>query len=310
MAGRSYAIIGTGALGGYYGGRLAHAGFDAHFLLRSDYEHVQRHGMTVESVDGDFQLPQVRAYRHMADMPACDVVLLTAKTTANAQLIPHLPRVTRPDGVVVVLQNGLGVEEAVAEAVGPARVAGGLCFLCSNRVGPGHIRHLDYGLITLGDYAADGSARGITDRIQQIGNDLDSAGIPIALREDLLSARWHKLVWNIPFNGLTVLLDAETDRIMADPAAHRLAEFLMWEVVAGAKAVGKTIAGEFVEKMLRDTETMKPYRPSMYLDYKAGNPMELQTMYANPLRAAAAAGVDLPRIDAIHRQLVFLDKRN
>ncbi len=309
MAERTYAIIGAGALGGYYGGRLAHAGVETHFLLRSDYEHVRRHGMTVESTDGGFQLPRVSACPRMQDMPPCDVVLLTAKTTANAHLIPQLPAVVKPDGVVVVLQNGLGVEDAVAAVVGAERVAGGLCFLCSNRVAPGHIRHSDYGLITLGDYAPGGELRGITERIRAIGGDLESAGIPIALREDLYSARWHKLVWNVPFNGLAVLLNTETDQIMHDPAARRLAEDLMWEVVAGAKAVGKTIAPEFVEKMMRDTENMKPYSPSMYLDYRAGNPMEIETMYANPLRAAREAGVELPRIESIYRQLAFLDKQ-
>lgn len=263
---RSYAILGTGALGGYYGACLQRAGIDVHFLLRSDYEHVSKHGLIVESPDGDFTLPQVHAYSDVNKMPRCDVVAVTLKTTQNHLLPQLLPAVIKDDGVVLVLQNGLGIEDEVAQIVGCDRVIGGLCFLCSNKVGAGHIHHLDYKEIKLGEYAPNYEPGGITQRLRQIAGDFESAGILIKLVE-LLLARWQKLVWNIPYNGLSVVLDAMTEELMADVHARALVEQLMRAVVDGAaKCVKRSypegtrhIPDSFIKQMLDHTANMKPY---------------------------------------------------
>jgi 2-dehydropantoate 2-reductase len=130
------------------------------------------------------------------------------------------------------------------------------------------------------------------------------------LDEDLLTARWKKLVWNIPFNGLSVVLNATTTEMMADPDARALAEALMREVVADAAACGRQIGKEFVQKMLAYTAKMIPYRTSMKIDYDERRPMEVEAIYGNPLRAAKRAGADSPRLEALYRQLKFMDARN
>lgn len=310
MPNRSYAILGTGALGGYYGACLQRAGLDVHFLLHSDYEHVYKQGLVIESPNGDLTLPQVNAYGDVRKMPSCDVVVVALKTTQNYLLPEMLPTMVKDDGVVLVLQNGLGIEEEVAQIVGSQRVMGGLCFLCSNKVGPGHIRHLDYGQITLGEYAPEYQPGGITKRMRQIADDFERAGIPIQLDEDLLLARWKKLVWNIPYNGLSVVLNATTDELMADKYTRSLVEQLMDEVVAAAAATGRIICDRFVQQMLDYTEKMTPYRTSMKLDYDEGRQMELETLFGNPLRAATARGANLPLISMLYRQLKFLDAKN
>lgn len=305
MTTSSYAIIGTGALGGYYGGLLARSGRDVHFLLHSDYEHVRRHGLVVESKHGDFTLPRVNAYSRAADMPRCDVVIVALKTTQNHLLRSLLPPVVKDDGAVLVLQNGLGVEADSAAVVGDARVLGGTCFLCSNKVGPGHIRHLDYGKVAIGELACGG----ISDRMRWIEADFQGAGIPVELSPDLLTMRWKKLMWNIPFNGLSVTLDARTDAIMGDPHSAALAEAVMREVLAAARACGRQIADSFLDRMLEDTRRMIPYDSSMKLDFNAGRPMEIEALYGNPVRAAEAAGFDPVLIRALYRQLKFLESR-
>ncbi|HLO50230.1 MAG TPA: putative 2-dehydropantoate 2-reductase [Kamptonema sp.] len=316
MSNHSYAILGTGALGGFYGAKLQQAGLDVRFLLRSDREYVKQHGLVVESVDGDFTLPQVHAYGDVNEMPKCDVVVLALKTTQNHLLPELLPGLVKENGVVLVLQNGLGIEADVAEIVGDERVMGGLCFLCSNKVGPGHIRHLDYGTITMGEYFNKYQAGGITDRLRQIAGDFELAGIPIVMSEDLLLARWKKLVWNIPYNGLSVVLDARTDELMANADTRRLIEELMGEVVAGAKScVGaasqrhRAIPDSFIHQMLDYTDKMKPYRTSMKLDYDEKRSLEVEAIFGNPLRMAEKAGINLPKIDMLYRQLKFLGDR-
>ncbi|OYD94629.1 2-dehydropantoate 2-reductase [Nostoc sp. 'Peltigera membranacea cyanobiont' 210A] len=309
MSDRTYAILGTGALGGFYGARLQKAGLDVHFLLKSDYEQVKKYGLVVESKDADFTLPEVHAYNDVEKMPQCDVVVVALKTTQNHLLPKMLPPVVKDNGVVLVLQNGLGVEEEVAEIVGNVTVIGGLCFLCSNKVGPGHIHHLDYGQINFSEYTPNYQPSGITERMQQIADDFESAGISIELAEDLLLARWKKLVWNIPYNGLSVILNARTDELMAYEYTSKLVEQLMYEVAAGAKSYGRIISDRFIQTMLDYTVKMTPYRPSMKIDYDEHRPLEVEAIFGNPLRKAQAVGVHLVQISCLYHQLKFLDAR-
>lgn len=307
---RRYAVIGTGAVGGFYGAKLQKAGQEVHFLCRGDVEHVRQHGLKIDSCQGNFCLPTVQVYGNVAEMPACDVVIVALKATQNHLLPDLLPAVLAPGGVVLLLQNGLGGEEWVAEIVGSDHVMGGLCFISSNKVGPGHIAHLDYGAIQLGEYGANYVACGISPRMEQIRADLEQAGISIQLSEDLLQSRWIKLVWNIPFNSLSVILGATTDQMMGDPEARQLAEDLMREVVVGAAACGRIVSEELVADMLERTAKMAPYSTSMKLDYEHQRPLEVEAIVGNPLRAAQVQGADLIRIETVYRQLKMLDGHN
>ena len=300
---KSLAIIGTGAVGGYYGSLLQRAGFDVHFLLHSDYEHVRENGLQIDSVHGSFHLTQVHAYRDARDMPRCDTIVVALKTTANRILADILPHLVKEDSIVITLQNGLGSEEEIAQIVGKNRVIGGLCFLCSNKIGPGHIRHLDYGLITLGEYREDHSPGGITPRLTQLAGDWESAGIPIRLIDDLPLGRWKKLVWNIPFNGLSVLHNTLTDKLISNPETRALCLALMHEVAGASAVCARPIEPDFIDKMITDTERMKPYAPSMKLDYDRGKPMEIGSIYENPLRAAQKAGFSMPETEKVYHQL-------
>jgi 2-dehydropantoate 2-reductase len=307
---RHYAILGTGALGGFYGARLARADKDVHFLLHGDFEHVRQHGLLLESKDGDFSLPRVNAYGDVADMPRCDVVAVALKATNNHLLPALLPPVLAEGGVVLLMQNGLCYEEEVARIVPGHEVIGGLCFLCSTKVGPGHIRHVDYGTVRMARYAADGQPSGPSEVMREISQDFADAGIRADLSDDLMLARWQKLVWNVPMSGLSVVLDTDTRALMADPHTRALAEDIMHEVVAAARACGRTIRPEFVQKMLDMTQAMAPYHASLKVDFDQKKPMEVEAIYGNPVRAAKAAGGSMPIVETLYRQLKFMDDRN
>jgi 2-dehydropantoate 2-reductase len=307
---RSYTIIGTGAVGGFYGACLQRAGFEVHFLVRSDYEHVRQHGLVIESKEGDFTLPNVHAYRDVREIPATDVIIIALKATQNHLLASLLPPLVKDNSVVLVLQNGLGVEEEIVKIVGNATIIGGLCFLCSNKVGPGHIHHIDYKAITLAKYAEGYQACGITEEMVHLAHDFKEANIPITLFEDLWIARWKKLVWNIPYNGLSVVLDATTQELMANLDSRTLVEQLMEEVSLGAKTSDRSIPESFIQEMLDHTEKMEPYKTSMKVDYDEHRPMEVEAILGNPLRSAQSRGVKLPQISMLYQQLKFLNARN
>jgi len=307
MAVRRYAIIGTGAVGGFYGARLAHAGMDVHFLLRSDYDHVRRDGLRMDSPEGDILLPHVNAYAHVADIPPVDLAVVALKTTQNDLLGELLAPLVANGADVLMLQNGLGNEALAARAAPGARVFGGLCFLCSNKTGPGHITHLDYGFVTFGEHRDNGEPAGVTDGMRRLAADFESAGIRTKLADDIVAARWKKLVWNIPFNGLSVVLDAMVDRIVACGETRELAERLMGEVAAASTACGRPVGEEFIRHMMGLTEKMRPYRTSMRIDYELKRPMEVEAIFGAPLAAAAQAGCPCPRIETLYQQLTFID---
>lgn len=301
-----YAIIGSGALGGLYGALLARSGFEVHFLLHSDYDQVRQHGMRIESVLGNFELPEVHAHRSADTMPPCDVTIVALKTTRNDLLAELLPSPTRGGGVVLVLQNGLDIEADSAAVVGADRTLGGCCFLCSNKVGPGHIRHLDYGRIVFGEYVQ----RAITPRAERIASEMVSAGIDAHATDDLPMTRWRKLMWNIPFNGLSVVLDASTRELIDQADASELAGSIIREVHTAAASCGAAIDEAAIEKTLEHTRNMVPYDSSMRVDFLQQRPMEVEAIFGNPLRAAQRHGASMPRVEMLYRQLRFLDARN
>ena len=314
------AIVGCGALGSFYGAKLCASGADVHFLLRSDYEVVKREGVFIRSVDGDF-----RVRPHCAKDPesigVCDLVLIGLKTTANSEFGRLLPPLIGSSTAVLTLQNGLGNEEQLAAILGPERVLGGLCFVCLNRLAPGVIHHLGQGNVTLGEYC-----RHPQKRTRQLVELFCQAGIRCEVTDDLDRAHWEKLLWNIPFNGLGVGavagLDAvlrghllrgplgrcwTTQDLLEDPNWASLIRELMAEVSEGAGKLGFNIPGSFAEALIERTRGMGPYKASTLLDYEQGKPLELKSLFAEPLRRASRAGAGLPRLAALASVLTELD---
>jgi 2-dehydropantoate 2-reductase len=207
----------------------------------------------------------------------------------------------------LVLQNGLNIEADVASIVGAERVLGGCCFLCSNKLGPGHIHHLDFGRIVFGEFQQQ---TGVSSRAKTICDDLLAAGIDAQVTADLRSERWRKLMWNIPFNGLSVALNATTKEIIDHPDAEALAEAIVGEVHQAGQACGAEVPTEMIEKTMESTRKMVPYDSSMRLDYLNRRPLEVEAIFGNPLRAAAEQGTVMPRVKMLYQQLKFLDARN
>ncbi|WP_338514489.1 putative 2-dehydropantoate 2-reductase [Pseudomonas poae] len=307
-------IIGTGAIGGFYGLMLARAGFDVHFLLRSEYAAVRDRGLHVNSsLHGALKLHPVQAYANPADMPPCDWLLVGTKSTGNVELAPTLAQVAAPGAKVVLLQNGLDVEDSLREHL-PAslHLLGGLCYIGVYRSAPGVIEHQALGRVNLGYHS--GTAAN-DEALQQViveeGAALfHQAGIESQAMASVHLARWHKLVWNVPFNGLSVLLGTGTTALMADESSRELIQALMVEVIRGAHACGHDIPASYAGQMFAMTETMDDYLPSMYHDHLHKRPLELAAIYARPLAAARAAGCELPRMQVLYQALSFIDRHN
>ncbi len=296
-----YAIIGTGAIGGFYGARLDKAGFEVHFLLHTDYQYVVDHGLTIDSCDGNFTLPSPKVYDSTSDMPQCDVVIVALKTTQNHLLPSLLPPLLKPDTIILLIQNGIGVEADVQQLFPSQPIAAGMAFICSAKAGPGHINHQFYGNINIGNYSCHNP-----QRYNQMLADFRAAGIGAADVE-YLEARWKKAVWNMPFNGMTVALNTTTNRLLSCESTHRLIYDQMLEVIGAAQALGvKNLDTRFADKMIANTIKMPPYSPSMKLDFDFHRPMEINYLYTRPIAEARAAGFAMPKLEMLEAELQFI----
>lgn len=304
-------IIGTGAIGGYYGALLARAGFEVHFLLRSEYAAVCEQGLRVQHASlGELHLPEVNAWQSAAEMPLCDWLFVGAKTTVNAELAPLIAQAAAPEAKVVLLQNGLGVEDALRPLLPESlHLLGGLCFICVHRAAPGVVVHQAQGACNVGYHSGPAVTLEKRQAIVEEGVSLlRQAGVDSSVLPDLAAARWQKLVWNVPYNGLSVLLNASTSVLMAHPATQTLIAELMNEVICAAYATGAVLPSDYASKLMAITRKMPEYFPSMYHDFAQKRPAELAAIYAAPLAAAKAVGIDMPRVEMLYQVLNFMEK--
>ena len=297
----TYGIIGTGAIGGYYGSKLARSGQEVHFLSHSDYQFVKERGMQVDSCDGSFHLEHVNVYQYSTDMPKCDVVIVGLKTTNNHLLPELLPPLLHEKTVVVLIQNGIGVEADVQQMFPGVQLIAGLAFICSAKTEPGRVNHQCYGSINLANYSCKNE-----NLFDSILNDFTNAAIPAA-SVPYDEARWKKAVWNMPFNGMTVALNTQTKLLLKNPATRQLIRDMMEEVVGAARHLGVTGLDEaFIDKMIEMTDEMTPYSPSMKLDYDFHRPMEIHYIYSRPIEMAREAGFRMPKLEMLEAELKYL----
>jgi 2-dehydropantoate 2-reductase len=316
-------VVGCGALGSFYGAKLWQSGQEVHFLLRSDYEVVREHGVQIESPAGDFTA-RPQAALTPGEIGVCDLVLIGLKTTANDSLPQLLPPLVGPHTMILTLQNGLGNEEALAALFPSVQILGGLCFVCLNRVRPGFVLHTGDGNVLLGEFQRNPSSR-----VQSLADAFQDAGIKCSVSEDLEKAHWEKLVWNIAFNGLGVAgvagLDAmtrdgvpvqsadqpclTTDVLLGDARWEALVRGLMLETIHTAAKLGFVIPPAFADKMIERTRKLGAYQASTLVDFKRGLPLELESLFLEPLRRARRAGAHTPLLKRLCAVLTELDQR-
>lgn len=290
------AIVGSGSVGSYYGARLALT-HEVSFLMRRDLEAVQQKGLMVHSIDGDFHLDAVKAYATTEAIGPVDLVIIALKTTANAALPGLLRPLLKPGTILLTLQNGLGNEEFLHAAFPGHPILGGLCFVCINRGEPGVIHHLAHGRVEMGEFTSKGV-------VQSVAALFTEAGLDCRVLPDLGLARWRKLIWNVPFNGLAIAAGGiDTREILALPELVDRTRTLMHEIIAIAAALGHEIDPAFAESNIRGTREMGPYQPSSLVDFLAGNAVEVEAIWGEPLRCAADLGLEMPELKKLYFEI-------
>lgn len=283
-------------MGCYYGTRLAKAGNDVHFLVRSGRAAIVARGMRIKTPTERIHLKKVNAHPNSADIGPCDLVIVALKATANDALDKLLPPLMGEKTLVLTLQNGLGVEEPVAEVIGGEHVLGAICFIGCTRTAPGVVDCSFPGLVMLGEFGRPAQAR-----TREVARLFERAGVKCDAQDNLEELRWKKLVWNVPFNGLAIAGGGiTTDILMADEGLRLLARRLMEEIVEAAAKFGHAIPRSFLDQQFERTAKLGKYSPSSLIDFREGRSIEVEEIWGEPVRRAKSVGVPVPRLEMLY----------
>ena len=297
-------IVGTGAVGGFFGALLARAGRDVVFLARgANLAALRERGLTVESVDGDFHLAPVQATDTLADIAPFELVLVSVKSYDTAAVAAEIRPAVTPDTIVLSLQNGVDNESLLARLLGLPPLLGAMTQVGAELVAPGVVRHVAEGTIFFGEASGDESPR--AHRLREL---FTAAGIRHHLTSDIERMLWDKLAWNAAHNAVTALTRTtagDAARIAATAAVLRDA---MLEVIAVARAQGIMLEAERIEPILAfSRERLGALRTSMLQDLERGRRLEHEALNGAVLRFGEAAGVPTPVNRTLYGLLVALD---
>ena len=299
-------LVGTGAVGSYYGARLAQAGARVSVLCRSDYAIVKKKGIVINSISGDYHFKPADVVRAIDEYrPDPDYIIVATKVLPEINIPDMIRKKVSPLTSIVLLQNGIDIEEPVASAFPENELISAIAFISVSRPEYGTIDHKDYGSIRIGRYPS-----GVSDKIELLAGLFKKGGVPCEIENDIIAARWRKLMWNAPFNPISVLAGGADTREMTEFApALILARAVMEEVRTLAEKSGHHIPPSGIDKIFDDTRSMAPTRTSMLQDYEQKRPMEVEAILGNAIRIAQRLAVPVPHIDSLYGLLALMDKK-
>ena len=301
-------IIGTGAIGGFYGALLAKAGADVSVVCRSDYDTVKKQGYSIQSdALGEWTFSPSQIVKTAADYKGpADYIILCTKITPEVNRTLLIQDAVSENTCITFIQNGVEVEQELLAAFPDNEVISGLAFICCNRIQPGVIHHLAYGKLTLGSL---NSISGKTDKAQHLSGLINQAGIESIISDNIISGRWLKCLWNVSFNPLSVLSGGLSTQEILN-AQEKFVRTIMQEVCNIADACGYPLPRNSININIQNTYAMPPYKTSMLLDYEKHQPMEIEAILGNTVRAAQREQVACPTIDALYALMKLKELSN
>lgn len=300
-------VVGTGAIGSFYGGKLAIAGANVSAVIRSDYEYVKSNGISIKSINGDFVFKPDEVVQKVEDYSKIpDYIIVSTKVLPSI----NVEKIIRPkvgsNTTIVLIQNGIDIEEPIAKAFPENEIISCLAFIGVSKTAPGQVHHQEFGRIVIGNYP-----NGKTKKVEDFNQMLNSVNVPCVIDENIISARWKKLIWNGPFNPISVIGGGiTTDIIINNSELLKLVKRIMNEVVDLANALGYNLSKSLVDENIASTLEMKPYKPSMLLDYENKRPLEVEAILGNAVRLARKNNFPVPSLETIYALLLLLDKNN
>jgi 2-dehydropantoate 2-reductase len=295
------AVMATGAVGGYFGGRLAATGHDVNFIARgAQLEAIRKNGLKIESPLGDLHLKDVRATSDPKDIGPVDVVLFAVKLWDTETAAEMAKPLVGPQTRVITFQNGVDSVERIAPILGADKVMGGSAYIASVIGAPGVISHTSqFAKMVCGrvDGKADAQLSAFTAAAKE-------AGIDIKQTEHINRERWEKFVFLVGLSGATGALRAPLGKILGDPDTRAFFRSLMAEVIALAKARGVTLAPDFLETRMQFADGAPPgMKASLLHDLERGNRIELDWLAGKVVALGRELNVPTPANAAVYAVL-------
>jgi 2-dehydropantoate 2-reductase len=297
-----FAVIGAGAVGGYFGGRLAQSGEEVWFLARGrTLEAMRQHGLKVDSTKGDFVLSSVRVSEQPNEVGPVDVVLVAVKAEQIAELAPILTPLVGPRTMVVPLQNGVDAPDELSRMVGGDKVLVGLCGLMSTIVEPGHIRH--FGLEPFIAFKEQDNS--MTPRLEPLRAAIAKSGVKAIIPEDIYVRFWLKFYFIAGFGGVASIARSPGGIVRQTPETRQLLYRTIREIDTLARAKGVKMPASSVDDTMGIVDAMPPGgTTSMQRDILEGRPSELKSLCGAVVRMGKELGLDLPVNTAIYSALL------
>ena len=299
-------LIGAGALGVFFTSKLAKAGAECAVVARSDYEAAKARGYEVNDRDALSRFMPDHLIRNASECPfKPDYILITSKVLPDADPARLTAGVPLSDSsVVVLIQNGIAIEDKIASLFPKQEILSAIAYLCASRPEPGKVCNTGPGRLEIGSYPAGAPG----PAAQRLARLFIEGGAPCKLMENVQEARWRKLLWNVPFNPVSVLAGgADTGRLCNGAELEKLCRGLMDEVISVAACEGIAILPKEADDMMDYTRSLKPYNSSMLQDYLAGRPLEVEAILGNTLRIARKHGVPVPKMETCYALLKSID---
>ena len=289
-------IVGAGGVGAYFGGRLAQGGANVSVVCRSDYDYVKSGGFDIKSINGDFCFIPEQVCRSVDEYSGnADFVIVSLKALPEIDEVEMIAPAVKEKSVIMLLQNGIDIEHNIYKAYPENELISGIAYIGVARKGEGVIEHQGGGTLSIGIFP-----KGDSESVYTLYELFAKADVECKISTDIVQKRWEKLLWNVPFNSISVLAGKlNTQEIMSDKLLVDLAEKMMWEVVNVAAACGVELDHKLVDWNLEYTRNFPPYKSSMLLDYENGRKMESDAILGNFLNLAAENKISVPHTKTI-----------
>lgn len=293
------AVVGAGGVGGFFGGKLAHAGIDTTFLVRgATLAALRERGLRVDSVQADFAVNPVQA----TDRPdgTFDAILLAVKAWQLRDAVQQVLPLLAEDTMLVPLENGIDAPDVIAEIAGPQHAVGGLCAIVSFIVEPGHIKHAASDpFVMFGELDNSRSAR-----VEKLLEAFTRAGVNAQIPPDIRQSMWSKFLFIAPLSGIGALTRVPIGVWREDAEIRRIVDASLYEIVALAAALGVTLDDDAVAKTWQRYDTLAPASTSsLQRDVMEGKPSELEAQLGVIVRLGHERGVAVPVTEMMYRVL-------
>jgi 2-dehydropantoate 2-reductase len=299
------AVVGAGAVGGYYGGILSKAGFDVTFIARGNHlEAMKRSGLHIHSLQDSFfvQGTFTNDFNHINE---ADLLLFTVKSTETKATAEMIRPLLKKDAAILTLQNGVDNEEILINTLGSDRIVSGSSYLSASVEQPGVIRrHSNLEKIIFGGLSETSSYH-----VESFVQVLQLAKVDFEVSSSIIEKKWEKLLWNATFNPLTAASLASVGDVLDKEPLRRTAEAVLAEVVSVAGGLGIKLNDSWIKQIFPLSEVARNHKTSMLQDLEKGKKMEVESICGYIIKKGKHLGIDTPVLETIYAILCSINDR-